>query len=92
MCLSVPPEPLGLRKAIILRRGHRSRTPLERRDWDIREPRRRYTWLVTSHPRRGVTVRRYASNAEADQHDLEYWKQVPAADRVRLVWTLSVEQ
>jgi hypothetical protein len=30
-------------------------------------------------------VRRYASNAEADQNDLDYWKQIPAADRVRLV-------
>jgi hypothetical protein len=47
---------------------------------------------VTAHPRRDVTVRRYASNAEADQHDRDYWKQIPAADRVRLVWTLSVEQ
>jgi hypothetical protein len=47
---------------------------------------------VTDHPRRAVSVRRFASNTEADRHDLDDWKQIPAAERVRLVWTLSVEQ
>jgi hypothetical protein len=28
-----------------------------------------------------VTVRRFASAAEADRHDLEYWMQVPEAAR-----------
>jgi hypothetical protein len=47
---------------------------------------------VTDRTRDGLTVRRFASHAEADQHDLEFWKQIPAGDRVRLVWQLSVEQ
>ncbi|MCL4814602.1 MAG: hypothetical protein KJ061_19110 [Vicinamibacteraceae bacterium] len=57
-----------------------------------RRPVRRYTCWVTAKLRRGVTVRRFSSNAEADRHDLDYWKQIPPADRVRLAWTLSVEQ
>ena len=38
-----------------------------------------------------ITVRRYASATEADQHDLEYWLQIPEAERVLHVWRLSQE-
>ena len=38
-----------------------------------------------------MTVRRFNSHAEADRHDLEYWMEMPAADRVALVWQLSVQ-
>jgi hypothetical protein len=41
---------------------------------------------------RQVTVRRFASNPEANRHDLEYWRQIPPADRVLYAWRLSVEQ
>jgi hypothetical protein len=44
-------------------------------------------------PRRGqITVRRYASAADADRHDLEFWMQLPASERVLQVWRLSQEQ
>jgi hypothetical protein len=42
--------------------------------------------------RPGITIRRFSSNAEADQHDLEYWRQIPPDERVLLAWRLSVEQ
>jgi len=38
-----------------------------------------------------VTVRRFASLAEADRHDLEYWMQMTEAERVLLAWQLSQE-
>ena len=41
---------------------------------------------------RRVTGRRYASAAEADRHDLEFWMQIPVAERVLQVWRLSQEQ
>jgi hypothetical protein len=47
---------------------------------------------VTDRTRPGVTVRRFASNAEADRHDAEFWRQMRPDDRVRLAWRLSVEQ
>jgi hypothetical protein len=31
---------------------------------------------------RTITVRRYANAAEADRHDLEYWRQLSDADPV----------
>jgi len=40
---------------------------------------------------RTITVRRYANAAEADRHDLEYWRQLSDADRVLYAWRLSVE-
>lgn len=43
-------------------------------------------------PARHVTVRRFASNEEADRHDLEFWQQIPAAERVLYAWRLSLEQ
>jgi hypothetical protein len=49
--------------------------------------------MVTDRsPRAGrVTVRRFASAAQADRHDLEYWMQVPEAERVLVAWRLSQE-
>lgn len=40
---------------------------------------------------RRMTVTRYASSAEADRHDLEYWQQMPEAERILQVWRLSQE-
>jgi hypothetical protein len=43
--------------------------------------------------RRGrMTVRRYASAADADRHDFEFWMQLSASERVVEVWRLSQEQ
>ena len=39
-----------------------------------------------------MTVRRFASHAEADRHDLEFWMQLSQAERVLQVWRLSQEQ
>jgi hypothetical protein len=47
---------------------------------------------MTEHSRPGVTVRRFASHAEAEQHDAEYWRRLPPDERVLLAWRLSVEQ
>jgi hypothetical protein len=41
---------------------------------------------------RGITVKRFSSPSEADRHDREYWRSVPEAERIQLVWRLSVEQ
>ena len=38
-----------------------------------------------------IGVRRYTSAAEADRHDLEFWMQMPDAERILLVWRLSQE-
>ena len=38
-----------------------------------------------------VTVRRFASAAEAERHDLEFWMQMSDAERVMHVWRLSRE-
>ena len=38
-----------------------------------------------------ITIRRYASAAEADRHDLEYWLQIPERERILQVWRLSEE-
>jgi hypothetical protein len=47
---------------------------------------------IESNSRAGrVTVRRFASAAEADRHDLEYWLQMSDAERVLQVWRLSQE-
>ena len=46
----------------------------------------------SAHARRArITVRRYSSAAEADQHDLEFWMQLPDAERILQVWRLSQE-
>jgi hypothetical protein len=39
-----------------------------------------------------ITVRRYASARDADRHDLGFWMRMSDADRVLLVWQLSLEQ
>jgi hypothetical protein len=39
-----------------------------------------------------MTVRRFASASEADRHDLDYWRQIPADERVLQVWRLTREQ
>lgn len=39
-----------------------------------------------------ITVRRYASAAEADRHDVEFWMQMSPAERVLQAWRLSQEQ
>ena len=36
-----------------------------------------------------VTVRRFASHAEADQADLAFWRSLSDAERLMLAWTLS---
>ena len=41
---------------------------------------------------RRMTIRRFASSADADRHDMEFRQQIPAADRVLQVWQLSQEQ
>jgi hypothetical protein len=44
------------------------------------------------HDKRQMTVRRYASSAEADAADLEYWLQIPESERILQTWRLSIEQ
>ncbi|HXW06804.1 MAG TPA: hypothetical protein VD833_16335 [Vicinamibacterales bacterium] len=39
-----------------------------------------------------LSVRRFASNADADRHDAEFWRRMPPHERVLLTWRLSVEQ
>jgi hypothetical protein len=48
------------------------------------------TGAAASRSRR-MTVRRFASAAEADRHDLEYWLSLPASERLLQVWRLSEE-
>ena len=38
-----------------------------------------------------VTIRRYASAAEADKDDVAFWRQMSEAERVLHVWRLSEE-
>ena len=38
-----------------------------------------------------LTTRRFASSAEADGHDLEFWLQIPERERVLQAWRLSQE-
>jgi hypothetical protein len=40
---------------------------------------------------RKVTIRRFASAADADRADLDYWRQIPDSDRAREAWRLSQE-
>jgi hypothetical protein len=39
-----------------------------------------------------MIVRRFASNAEADRHDAEFWRAMDPDERVQFAWRLSVEQ
>lgn len=46
--------------------------------------------MAEAHKTRpGWTARLFQSHAEADQHDAEFWAQIPPEQRV---WELSVEQ
>lgn len=38
-----------------------------------------------------ITVTRYTNAAEADRHDVEFWRRIPEAERVEQVWRLSQE-
>ncbi len=38
--------------------------------------------LENAPRRRQITVRRYASAADADRHDLEFWTQLPVSERI----------
>src|SRR5262249_7160708 len=38
-----------------------------------------------------LVTRRFESSAEADRHDLEFWRQIPERERVLQVWRLSQE-
>ena len=38
-----------------------------------------------------IVVRRFASAAEADRYDREYWLSIPAPDRLLQVWRLSAD-
>ena len=38
-----------------------------------------------------ITVRRFATAAEADRHDIEFWMQLSDAERVLQAWRLSEE-
>jgi hypothetical protein len=40
---------------------------------------------------RRITIRRYANAAEADRHDIEYWRQLSDAERLLYAWRLSQE-
>ena len=40
---------------------------------------------------RAVTVRRFATAADADAHDLAYWAQLSDTDRLLQVWALSID-
>jgi hypothetical protein len=42
-------------------------------------------------PRRDITVRRFTSHAEADEADRAYWLQLSPAERVALVWPLTIQ-
>jgi hypothetical protein len=39
-----------------------------------------------------ITVRRYASAAEADKDDLAFWQQLSPAERILQVWRLTQDQ
>jgi hypothetical protein len=48
--------------------------------------------LKTAHRgERRITVRRFANAAEADRHDVEYWRHLSDADRVAYAWRVSQE-
>jgi hypothetical protein len=40
---------------------------------------------------RRMTIRRFASAADADREDLGYWQQIPESERVLEAWRLSQE-
>jgi hypothetical protein len=46
----------------------------------------------TAERRRRMTVRKFASNAEADAADIEYWRTLSETERILQVWRLSLAQ
>ena len=42
----------------------------------------------TAERRRRMTVRKFASNAEADAADIEYWRGVSPEEKLAMVWDL----
>jgi hypothetical protein len=52
----------------------------------------RYTPTVPPATRPNMTVRRFASNAEADRHDAAFWRAIAPDERILYAWRLSVEQ
>jgi hypothetical protein len=40
---------------------------------------------------RRITIRRFASAADADREELAYWQQIPEAERALEAWRLSLE-
>jgi hypothetical protein len=40
---------------------------------------------------RRMTIRRFASAADADREDRAYWQQIPEAERALAAWRLSQE-
>jgi hypothetical protein len=38
-----------------------------------------------------IVTRRFDSSQDADRHDLEFWMQIPEAERILQVWRLSQE-
>jgi hypothetical protein len=47
---------------------------------------------AASQRRRRLTSRKFDSAAEADRHDLAWWRAIPAEERILLAWRLSEEQ
>ena len=37
------------------------------------------------------TIARYETSADADRHDLDFWRRLPEAERVLQAWRLSLE-
>jgi len=46
---------------------------------------------MTTRPRE-ITARKFTSHEEADRADRAYWLELSPAERVALVWQLSVDQ
>ena len=47
---------------------------------------------VTAERRRRMTVRKFASHAEADAADVAFWRALPETERILQVWRLSLAQ
>ena len=48
--------------------------------------------LSAAERRRRMTVRKFASHAEADAADVAYWRTIPGTERILQVWRLSLAQ
>src|SRR6266508_4177294 len=42
--------------------------------------------------RHRASVTRYESAADADRHDLDFWRQIPEGERILQAWRLTQEQ